>query len=81
MLTHRHAGGAHIFTVQYILTYKFTLLHGPGSWTLQEKEAKESKPMHGPPLQARVVAANKTALQLRVDPGAHGMNRGVGKAK
>ena len=28
-------------------------------WTLQEKE-KESKPAHGPPLQARVVAANRT---------------------
>ena len=46
------------------------------------KEAK-SQPMHGPPLQARVAAANRTVLQLANmlyklddDPGAHGMNRG-----
>ena len=68
-------------------------LHGPGSWTLQEKEnVKESNgPVHGPPLQARVAAANGTVLQLancwpclkikppaltNGDPGAHGMNRG-----
>ena len=30
-------------------------------WTLQEKEKKvKSEPAHGPPLQARVVAANRT---------------------
>ena len=49
-------------------------------WTLQGKE-KESKPMHGPPLQARVAAANRTVQQLSTDdPGAHGLNR-WGKAK
>ena len=31
-------------------------------WTLQEK--KKSQPMHGPPLQAHVVAANRTVQQL-----------------
>ena len=42
---------------------------------------KESKPMHGPPLQARVAAANRTVLAAckHVDPGAHGMNRGQSK--
>ena len=41
------------------------------------------EPAHGPPLQARVAAANGTVLaacKLLVstldDPGAHGMNRG-----
>ena len=41
---------------------------------------KVTKPMHGPPLQARVAAANRTVLQLANcwfdDPGAHGMNNG-----
>ena len=40
------------------------------------------KPAHGPPLQARVAAANRTVLQLAncwFDPGAHGMNRGQSK--
>ena len=69
--------GAHSF-VQYILTYKFYTNHGPGSWTLQEK--KKSKPAHGPPLQARVVAANGTVRTTHNDdPGAHGMNRGKAK--
>ena len=37
---------------------------------------KESKPAHGPPLQARVVAANRTVPTTHNDdPGAHGMNR------
>ena len=46
-------------------------------------------PAHGPPLQARVAAANGTVLQLANmlvpqqtsldDPGAHGMNRGKQK--
>ena len=47
------------------------------------------EPAHGPPLHARVAAANRTVLQLanmllvvvkqttpHDDPGAHGMNRG-----
>ena len=40
-------------------------------------------PVHGPPLQARVAAANGTVLAAckllaltNGDPGAHGMNRG-----
>ena len=57
-------GRTHIYnTVQ--LTYKFTLTHGPGSWPLQEKGKRVKKePAHGPPLQARVAAANRTVLQL-----------------
>ena len=52
-------------------------------WTLQEKETVNNEPAHGPPLQARVVAANGTVRTTTCDddPGAHGMNRGVGKAK
>ena len=61
-----------------------TLTHGPGSWTLQEKEVKMD-PAHGPPLQARVAAANRTVSQLANmlfdDPGAHGMDRWANKAK
>ena len=70
----------------------YTLIHGPGSWTLQEKEGKSTNgPVHGPPLQARVAAANGTVLQLancctedkllaltNCDPGAHGHEQ-VGK--
>ena len=47
-------------------------------WTLQEK--KKSQPMHGPPLQARVVAANRTVLTTSCDdPGAHGNEKGGAK--
>ena len=36
--------------------------------------------VHGPPLQARVVAANRAVLaNLRGDPGAHGNEQGAGK--
>ena len=49
-------------------------------WTLQEKEAVNGEPAHGPPLQARVVAANRTVLTTCDDPGAHGNEQG-GKAK
>ena len=53
----------HIYsTVQLNLTNS-TLNHGPGSWTLQEKGRKvKNEPAHGPPLQARVVAASGTVL-------------------
>ena len=34
-------------------------------WTLQEKGRKvKNEPAHGPPLQARVAAANRTVSQL-----------------
>ena len=50
-------------------------------WTLQEKERVKNEPAHGPPLQAHVVAANRTVLTtLHGDPGAHGNDQG-GKAK
>ena len=50
-------------------------------WTLQEKE-EESKvngePAHGPPLQARVVAANRTVRTTSATILAHmEMNRGA----
>ena len=46
-------------------------------WTLQEKE-KESKPAHGPPLQAHVVAATRTVrTTCDDDPGAHGNEQGA----
>ena len=54
-------------------------------WTLQEKKKKKSQsqkrePAHGPPLQARVAAANGTVLTTcHDDPGAHGLNRGQSK--
>ena len=49
-------------------------------WTLQEKG--KSQPAHGPPLQARVVAANRTVLAACVTILAHMvMNRGAGKSK
>ena len=42
---------------------------------LCRKKSKKSKPAHGPPLQARVAAANRTVLTTPDDPGAHGLNR------
>ena len=50
-------------------------------WTLQDKK-KSQKPVHRPPLQARVVAANRTVRTTCASILAHmEMNRGVGKAK
>ena len=50
-------------------------------WTLQEKEAVNGEPAHGPPLQASVVAANRTVLTTSAMILAHmELNRG-GKAK
>ena len=48
----------------------------------RKKGKVNNEPAHGPPLQARVAAANRTVLQLAncwFDPGAHGMNRGQSK--
>ena len=75
----RHAGGALICTIH--LTYKFYTNHGPGSWTLQEKEnGVKRQPAHGPPLQARVVAANRTVRTTCASILAHmEMNRGQSK--
>ena len=43
---------------------------------------RKSHPAHGPPLQARVVAANRTVLaNLDDDPGAHGNEQGAGKSR
>ena len=42
----------------------------------------KNEPVHGPPLQARVVAANRTVLTTCcVDPGAHGNEQGGGQSK
>ena len=49
---------------------KFTLTMAQDLWTLQEKE-EESNPAHGPPLQARVVAANRTVLTASATILAH----------
>ena len=32
-----------IYSTHYTLTYNFTLTHGPGSWTLQEKGVKSTR--------------------------------------
>ena len=49
-------------------------------WTLQEK--KKSQPMHGPQLQARVVAANRTVRTTCASILAHmEMNRGQSKTE
>ena len=52
-------------------------------WTLQEKEAvKRSLPAHRPPLQARVVAANRTVRTtcgFTTIPAHMEMNRGRGQ--
>ena len=69
--------GAHTY-LQYTLTLQnFTLNHGPGSMDSAGKRAKSQKPAHGPPLQARVVAANRTVRTTcgYDDPGAHGNDR------
>ena len=43
---------------------------------------ESQKPPHGPPLQARVVAANRTVLTTSDnDPGAHGHAQGGGQSK
>ena len=42
------------------------------------KRAKSQKPVHGPPPQARVAAANRTVLTTsNDDPGAHGNEQGA----
>ena len=54
--------GAHTYIyTQYSLTYKFTLHPWPRIMDSAGKE-KVTKPAHGPPLQARVAAANGTVL-------------------
>ena len=55
-------GDAHIFTTDILLTFYTTPMaqdHG-----LCRKKETSNGPVHGPPLQARVAAANGTVLQL-----------------
>ena len=71
--------GAHTHVYTDILTLLFTLPMAQDHGLCRKKEAVTNEPAHGPPLQARVAAANRTVLQLAnmlLDPGAHGMNRG-----
>ena len=74
--------GAHSY-VQYSLLTNSTLTMAQDQWTLQEKKKSQSeKPAHGPPLQARVVAANRTVLTTSCDdPDAHGNEQGGGQSK
>jgi len=59
------------------------------SWLAQAAHAmnttdewRDANTVHGPPLQARVVAANRTVLEnLHDDPGTHGNEQGAGICK
>ena len=71
--------GAHSYTIQLNLTNS-TLNHGPGSMDSAGKRAKSQngEPAHGPPLQARVAAANGTVRTTSCDdPGTHGNEQGA----
>ena len=74
--------GAHSY-VQYSLLTNSTLNHGPGSMDSAGKRVKVTgEPAHGPPLQARVVAANRTVrTTCDDDPGAHGNEQGAKQSK
>ena len=69
--------GAHTYTIHRTKS-TLTMAQDHG---LCRKKGKKSQMVHGPPLQARVAAANRTVRTTLNDPGAHGMNRGVGEAK
>ena len=44
----------------------------------EKRSRKSQKPVHGPPLQARVAAANRTVCTTPDDdPGAHGNEQGA----
>ena len=64
--------GAHTH-LQYNLAYKFYTKPWPRIMDSAGKRSQSQKPAHGPPLQARVVAANRTVLTTcDDDPGTHG---------
>ena len=72
--------GAHSYTIQ-LNTLTFTLTMAQDQWTLQGEKQK-SQTVHGPPLQARVVAANRAVLATCTTILAHMvMNRGRGNAE
>ena len=72
--------GAHSYTIQ-LNTLTFTLTMAQDLWTLQGENQK-SQTVHGPPLQARVVAANRAVLATCTTILAHmAMNKGRGNAK
>ena len=77
--------GAYTYIYTDILTYKLTLHPWPRIMNSAEKKVSQMDPAHGPPLQARVAAANRTVLAackhvgIFVDPGAHGMEQGQTK--
>ena len=77
--------GEHTYIYTDILTYKFTLHPWPRIMDSAGKEKSKMDPAHGPPLQARVAAANGTVLAAckllaltNGEPGAHGHEQ-VGK--
>ena len=75
----RHAGGALICTIH--LNLIIYTKPWPRINELCRKKNQSQKPAHGPPLQARVVAANRTVRTTCASILAHmEMNRG-GKAK
>ena len=82
-------GDAHSYLQQTAYLINFTLTHGPGSWTLQEKEGKSQKwtgaraATAGPccSCQRDSLAACKHVgfvdkLLALTDPGAHGNEQG-----
>ena len=82
----RHAGGALICTVHLNLIIYTKPYHRINELCRKKKSESKVKnePAHGPPLQARVVAANRTVRTtcgFTTIPAHMEMNRGVGKAK
>ena len=75
--------GAHSCTVQLNLNLIIYTNHGPGSMDSVGKNKQEkSKPVHGPPVQSRVAAANRAVLAVGAMILAHiAMSRGGGGAK
>ena len=65
-------------------TYNFTLTHGSGSWTLQEKKKSQNRRtgrLCRPVLQLPTGQFSQLANCWFDDPGAHGINRGQSKTK
>ena len=84
----------HTYLQTVHLSLNSTLLPWPRIMDSAGKRNKSNGPVHGPPLQARVAAANGTVLAagkllaltdnkppalLNGDPGAHGHERGQAK--
>ena len=87
--------GVHTYIYTDSLSLLFTLTHGPGSWTLQEKE-KVSQPMDrctgrhcrpvlqlptGQSCSLQTAGPDNKLLALTDDPGAHGNEQMANEAK